>query len=131
MATEPEEIFESNIVITCAIDQAETCVSDIVPFSNAVQTDKHALPGEACVIDLPVVDSNPAPHIKWMQQDGTAITPDSLRFRFHISLRNQLILLEVKLTDNGKSYRAEAKNVYIPSMVSHSQTFFLRVPRKY
>lgn len=97
----------------------------MVPFAQAGNQDQTVEQGQARVIDLPPIDSYPAPSVRWYEGYGVALRQESQRY--HVTLRDQLVVLEARLhTDSNKLYKATAVNGYTEDS-SDSQTFVLKV----
>lgn len=56
--------------------------------------------GDAAIIDLPPIDSNPPPSVFWQDQDG----PLSYNQKFALTSNHQLVILSCSQEDD-KSYR--------------------------
>ena len=101
----------------------------MVPFANAGNQEKTVDQGQAKVIDLPPIDSYPAPSVRWFEGYGMPIRPETQRY--HVTLKNQLAILETRLNaDNNKLFKATALNSYT-GQSSDSQTFVLKVQSKF
>lgn len=93
-------------------------------FANHVNSEQYVSLGQAVVIDLPPIDCYPAPSIEWF--DGsTALIPRE-QFFYHVTLKNQLVILEARQTLERKVFKARATNIYTQK-TSDSQLFVIRV----
>jgi len=82
--------------------------------------------GQAVIIDLPPIESYPAPTVYWRNiLTGVRITGGIQHY--HQTLDNNLIILSTQaLRDNGTMLRAEARNTYTFGS-SQSPTFRISV----
>lgn len=97
-------------------------LSDLTPFPHTLTREKTVDQGQACVIDLPPIDSYPPPNIQWLEGSRQILKSH----RSHITLKNQLVLLETRIVDNNKVFHATATNPFT-SQPTDSQNFILRV----
>ena len=86
--------------------------------------------GQAHVINLPPIESIPEPSIHWFEfgSDRTNAIPAETQ-RYHITLRNQLVILESRSSDNNKMYQVRAQNSYT-GQISDSQRYVFNVQSK-
>ena len=99
----------------------------MTPFVASRNNEKTVIQGRAIVIDVPPIDCYPSPVVQWYEgSSNTPIQRDSL-YR-HITLKNQLVLLETKAADNRKTFKAVATNGYT-QQTSDSHIFRLTVHR--
>ena len=114
---------DGNAIVVCLL-----FVSDMVPFVNVGNQEKTVDQGQARIIDLPPIDSYPAPSIRWFEGFGRPVPTESQRY--HVTLHSQLVILETRLqSDNNNLYKATALNSYTGHS-SDSQTFVLKVQSK-
>jgi len=104
--------------------------ADIVPFANSnTQQSVSVTEGEAVIIDLPPIDSYPAPDVYW-RNILTGVRIMSSIQHYYVTLDNQLIILSSQMNrDNGTMFRAEARNIYTFES-SQSPTFIVSVNGK-
>lgn len=98
--------------------------ADIVPFANSsYQQSISVSEGEAVIIDLPLIDSYPAPSVSWRNVRTGVRIMNNIQ-HYHLTLGNQLVILSTRANrDNGTMFRAEARNLY--TFDSHDSPTFL------
>ena len=103
--------FSSNHIANASVSYSlpRFSVSDLIPFPyTGVNTEKLAEDGQALIMSIPPIDSYPAPTVQWNQR-GVPIPSEGQRF--HVTLQNQLVILDIRLNqDNNKEYQATANN---------------------
>ncbi len=106
----------------------------MIPFSTSGSQDVTVDQGEAYILDLPPIQSYPSPIIQWFEITVSGTSPQSRSIlaeaqRYHITLKNQLVRLETRIQDNGKTFKARAMNSYT-GQISESQQYVLHVQSK-
>ena len=103
-------------------------ISDMVPFKQVTSKVVEVNKGDACVLELPPMDSYPAPIMNWFDQSARIWSAE--KGKRHISLNNELVILEAT-TDDSHDYSVTATNVYMTGDPSHtSYRFQVRVNGK-
>lgn len=99
-------------------------ISDMKSFANHGNAEQYVSLGQALVIDLPPIDCYPAPSIEWF--DGSIALIPREQFLYHVTLKNQLVILEARNTLERRVFKARATNIY-SQRTSDSQLFVIRV----
>ena len=95
------------------------------PFSNGGNANKFVSLGRAVVIDLPPIDCYPAPSVEWYDGGGgTRVSRESSVY--HVTLRNQLVILDARPNIDSKMFKATATNV-ISQQTTDSQLFIVKI----
>lgn len=74
-------------------------------FENQTESSVSVLEGQAAILNLPAIESNPAPDVTWHTESG----PLPYAQKYAKSKTNQLIILSTEQSDQ-KAYRARAIN---------------------
>jgi len=91
----------------------------MVPFKQVMSKVIEVNEGDACVLELPPMDSYPAPIMNWF--DRSMRIGSAEKGKRHISLNNELVILETT-TDEGHGFSVTANNVYMTG--DRSQTSY-------
>ncbi len=103
---------------------------DLVPFAFTGNQDKLVDQGQSRLIALPPIDSYPPPSITWFEWvEGNWRRIPTEGQRYHMTRGNALVMLETRLSDNNKMFRARAL-LSQTGEESDSQTFVLKVQSK-
>lgn len=82
----------------------------MVPFKRVASEVTEVNEGDACVLDLPPLDSYPAPIMQWYEGSERPVRTQTQRL--HVTLDHQLVILETR-TDDNKRFSVTAVNSYI------------------
>ncbi|KAI0210962.1 Protein sidekick [Lamellibrachia satsuma] len=85
-------------------------VAYMVPFKRVASEVTEVNEGDACVLDLPPLDSYPAPIMQWYEGSERPVRTQTQRL--HVTLDHQLVILETR-TDDNKRFSVTAVNSYI------------------
>ena len=85
-------------------------ISDMVPFKQVMSKVIEVNKGDACVLELPPMDSYPAPIMNWFEQSTRIGSAE--KGKRHISLNNELVILEA-VKEDGRDFSVTATNVYM------------------
>lgn len=77
-----------------------TFVTDMGTFEDATERKVSVTSGQAAVLDLPVIESHPAPLVTWLTDGGTQLYGR----KYAVTADNQLVILDASDSDQ-KAYR--------------------------
>ncbi|KAJ9598493.1 hypothetical protein L9F63_010813, partial [Diploptera punctata] len=89
-------------------EKIDVSVAYMGTFEDATERDVTVEAGQAAILDLPPIESHPAPLVTWLT-DGETQLYDR---KYAVTDENQLVILDASVSDQ-KAYRAQAVNTQI------------------